>query len=240
MSESDPPAFELQPVLRRKLTDTVAQQLIDEIRQRGLTAGTRMPSERELQRALGVGRSTVREAMTGLAMLGVVEIRHGEGAFVAVDPAVVGATNGIAAALSKGVTRVLLEARRPVETEIARLAAQRRTDSDLEALRAVLADHEQALAHDRPAGRISAHFHLVLSEAAHNEVLAGFVASYRKLLEARGPSLEQVEGYREWELDEHRGLYGAVEARDPDVAATRMVAHLDQVVAYYAAIGWPL
>src|SRR5207253_7246709 len=96
MSTPEPSDFALWPVPRRKLTDTVAQQLLAEIRQRGLTAGTRMPSERELQRALGVGRSTVREAMTGLAMLGVVEIRHGEGAFVAVDPAVVGATNGIA------------------------------------------------------------------------------------------------------------------------------------------------
>jgi GntR family transcriptional repressor for pyruvate dehydrogenase complex len=230
----------LRPALRQKLTDTVAQQLLEEIRQRGLTPGTRMPSERELQQALGVGRSTVREAMTGLAMLGVVEIRHGEGVFVASDPEIVGATDGLTAALSKGVTRVLLEARRPVETEIARLAALRRSDADLDALQAVLRDHAQALARMRPAARISAQFHLVLSEAAHNEVLASFVASYRKLLIARGPSLEQVEGYREWELAEHQGLYDAVSAHDADLAVARMIAHLDQVVIYYGAIGWPL
>ena len=89
-----------------------------------------MPSERELQQALGVGRSTIREAMTGLAMLGVVEVRHGEGTFVAAEPELVGATGGIATALAKGVTPTLLEARRPVESEIARLAALRRDDAD--------------------------------------------------------------------------------------------------------------
>jgi GntR family transcriptional repressor for pyruvate dehydrogenase complex len=239
MSTPEVSALGLQPALRHKLTHTVAQQLLEDVRARGLKPGTRMPSERELQQALGVGRSTIREAMTGLAMLGVVEIRHGEGTFVAADPELVGATGGIAAALAKGVTPVLLEARRPVESEIARLAALRRDDSDLKALEAVIADHAQALADDGPAARISAQFHVVLAEAAHNEVLAGFVASYRELLVTRGPSLEQVEGYREWELAEHRGLYEAVHAGDAFLATARMADHLDQVTVYYGAVGWP-
>lgn len=239
---STPPArgHGLRPALRHKLTDTVVQQLLQDMRARGLTPGTRMPSERELQQALGVGRSTVREAMTALATLGVVEIRQGEGTFVAADPELLGATEGIAAALSKGVTRVLLEARRPVESEIARLAALRRNETDLRALEAVLEDHAETLASDGPAARISAQFHVVLADAAHNEVLAGFVASYRELLVARGPSLEQIAGYREWELAEHRGLYDAVHAGDAFLATARMADHLDQVIAYYAAMGWPL
>ena len=124
--------------------------------------------------------------MTALATLGVVEIRQGDGTFVAADPELLGATEGIAAALSKGVTRMLLEARRPVESEIARFAALRRDETDLRALEAVLEDHTETLASDEPVARISAQFHVVLAEAAHNEVLAGFVASYRELLVARG------------------------------------------------------
>jgi GntR family transcriptional repressor for pyruvate dehydrogenase complex len=239
MSTPEASALGLQPVLRHKLADTVAQQLLENMRTRGLTPGTRMPSERELQHALGVGRSTIREAVTGLAMMGVVEIRQGEGTFVAADPELIGATGGIAAALAKGVTPVLLEARRPVECEIARLAALRRDDADLKALEAVLAAHAQTLAEDGPAARISAQFHVVLSEAAHNELLAGFVASYRELLVTRGPSLEQAEGYREWELAEHRGLYEAVQAGDAYLATARMADHLDQVTVYYRAVGWP-
>jgi GntR family transcriptional regulator, transcriptional repressor for pyruvate dehydrogenase complex len=230
----------LEPAPRKKLTETVAQGLLDEIRERGLRPGTRMPSERELMAALGVGRSTVREALNGLAMLGVVEIRHGEGAFVARDPAMLGATDGIAAALEKGVTQMLLEARRPVETEIARLAARRRMSRDISAMRRLLESHEQTVESERPAARPSARFHLLLSEAAHNEVLAGFVASYSRLLAERGPRLEAIDGYQRWELEEHRGVLEAVIAGDEELAAERMRAHLDGVTDYYRRLGWPL
>src|SRR4029079_106965 len=64
----------LSPVTRRKLTETVAEQLLDAIRE--LPPGTRVPSERELTRELGVGRSTVREALNALAMIRIGEQRH--------------------------------------------------------------------------------------------------------------------------------------------------------------------
>ena len=70
-----------------------------------------MPSERELMQALNVGRSTVREALNGLVMLGVIEIRHGQGAFVTERPHSQAEPEAIAAALAKGVTRDLLEVR---------------------------------------------------------------------------------------------------------------------------------
>lgn len=230
----------LSPVPRRKLTETIAHQLLREIRERGLRPGTRMPSERELMETLGVGRSTVREALNGLAMLGAVEIRHGQGAFVLADPVVMGATDGIAAALEKGETQMLLEARRPVEAEIARLAAMRRSKQDLAAMRRVVARHQQAVEANRPAAEVSARFHRLLSDAAHNELLAGFVASYTPLLRDRGPRLEAIDGYPEWELREHRGILEAVEAGDEERTADRMRRHLDGVIDYYRQLGWPV
>ena len=223
---------------RRKLAETVSEQVLGEIRRRGLAPGTRMPSERKLMQALGVGRSTVREALNGLAMLGVIEIRHGQGAFVAEQPASASAPE-ITTALAKGVTRDLLEARTPVETEIARLAALRRTPADLREIEAVLERHGHALESGRPAARWSARFHLMLAEAAHNEVLAGFVASFVKLLVERGPTLERLEGYREWELREHRRLHEAVRDGKAELAAERMRAHLAQVEEYHARLPAP-
>lgn len=229
-------ALSLTPVApRRKLAETVAEQVLREISGRGHAPGTRMPSERELMAALGVGRSTVREALNGLALLGVIEIRHGQGAFVARKPDWVSAPE-ITTALAKGVTLDLLEARNPVETEIARLAALRRTPADLKEIEAVLEKHARALERGRAAARHSARFHLVLAQAAHNEVLAGFVASFAKLLAERGPALEELDGYREWELREHRGLCEAVRDGDPDLAATRMRSHLTQVSDFHAAL----
>ncbi len=235
-SSKTPPITLTRVPPRRKLTATVAEQLLGEIHHRGLEPGTRMPSERELMDALGVGRSTVREALNGLAMLGAIEIRHGQGAFVAAEPEQPSAPE-ITAALAKGVTRDLLEARRPVETAIARLAATRRTAADLAEIEAVLARHAHALARGRPAARPSVEFHLMLAEAAHNEVLAGFVASFAKLLAERGPELEDIDGYRQWELADHRGLYDAVAASDARLAARRMQAHLTQVERFHARLG---
>jgi DNA-binding FadR family transcriptional regulator len=63
-----------------KLTEVVAQQLLDILR--NLPEGARVPSERELTSELGVGRSTLRDNLHGLQLLGEIEIRHGQGAFV--------------------------------------------------------------------------------------------------------------------------------------------------------------
>ena len=57
----------------------MAQQLLAQVRSGIYEPGMRMPSERELMASLGVGRSTIREALNGLAVLGVIEIRHGQG-----------------------------------------------------------------------------------------------------------------------------------------------------------------
>ena len=232
-----PAALDLEPARRQKLAETVAEQLLSRIRAGRLAPGTRIPSERELMAALGVGRSTIREALHGLALLGVIDIRHGQGAFVADRPAVPQTPAAIEHALRKGVTRDLLEARGGMELLIAELAAARRTDADLRELEAVLELAAQAVAEGRVAARHSAQFHLELAEAAHNEVLAGFVRSIVELLAERGPVLERQPGYAEWELAEHRALYEAVKAGDRALAVERMRAHLAAMMDHHTRAG---
>jgi GntR family transcriptional repressor for pyruvate dehydrogenase complex len=227
----------LTPVPRSKLAAQVAERLLDEIRSKRIDAGTRMPSERELMSALGVGRSTIREAINGLAMLGVLEIRHGQGAFVLDPNAGTGAPSAIATALARGVTRDLFEARRLVEPAAARLAAERRTDADLREIASALADHEEALRTGAPAVEPSVRFHVSIGAATHNEVLAGFVQSFQPPLTERGPALEAFDGFREWEIEQHRSVFEPVRAGDPALAAERMCAHLDAVVTYHERLG---
>jgi GntR family transcriptional regulator, transcriptional repressor for pyruvate dehydrogenase complex len=100
----------LQPVARSKLAaETVARQLMAGIQSKNLLPGTRMPSERELMAALGVGRSTIREAVNGLAMVGVLEIRPGQGTFVADRTDAAEPPQALAAALARGATHNLFE-----------------------------------------------------------------------------------------------------------------------------------
>jgi GntR family transcriptional repressor for pyruvate dehydrogenase complex len=229
----------LTPIPRNKLAEMVARQLLSAVRAQGLAPGERIPSERELMTAFGVGRSTIREAVNGLAMLGALEIRHGQGAFVANPKAGTEAPQAVAIALARGVTRDLFEARRVLEPHVARLAAARRTDADLRELARALSDHEQAIAEGTPAVEPSVRFHVMIGEAAHSEVLAGFVASAAQIMTARGPVLEAEPGYREWEIEQHRSVFEPIEAGDPEAAEERMRTHLDAVIPRHEHLGLP-
>jgi DNA-binding FadR family transcriptional regulator len=230
-------ASAMGPIVRTKLAQSVADRLLEDVRARNLPPGTRMPSERDLMGQLGVGRSTVREAINGLAMLGVLEIRHGQGVFVADPSAGRALPSAIAAALGRGLTRDLFEAREVVEVHTARLAAMRRTDSDLREIVQALADHEQALVTGAPAVEPSVRFHIKIAEAAHSEVLSSFVSSFGELLTERGFIIETMDGFREWEVDQHRRVLEPIRDRDPDLAAERMRAHLNAVVPYHERLG---
>jgi GntR family transcriptional repressor for pyruvate dehydrogenase complex len=226
----------LSPVTRRKLTATVAEQLLAAIAE--LPAGTKVPSERELTRELGVGRSTVREALNGIAMLGIVEIRHGQGVFVTGEAPPDGEPSAITAALERGVTNEFIEARLIVEVEVARLAARRRTDEDLARLEASLVEQEARLRGDVDAlVNVAASFNVLLAEAAHNEVLRAMIQSFVALMVERGPRVYQLEGFGEWDLQEHRGLYAAVRDHDPERAAKLMREHIEELARRYRAVG---
>lgn len=233
---AEPAKVTLTPAPRRKLSETVAEQLLAAVRE--LPPGTKVPSERELTKDLGVGRSTVREALNGLAMLGVVEIRHGQGVFVTDQPVQVSEPVAITAALERGITHEFIEARLIVEVEVARLAARRRTDDDLARLAAALEEQERRLHGDLDAlVDVAASFNVLLAEAAHNEVLAAMIQSFMSLMMERGPLVYSLEGFREWDIQEHRGLYEAVRDRDADRAARLMREHIEELARRYRAVG---
>ena len=218
--------LDLRPPRKQTLVERVAEQLIEELDRQQLPPGSRLPSEREIVQRLGVGRSTVREALNGLALLGVIEIHHGRGAFVADTLKYRQTPREIGAALARSLTQELLEAREPVESEIARLAAKRRTNSDLAELQETLERHQQLLAENRSAAKYGALFHRQLADAAHNQVLASFVNSIQRQLVERGNRLEELPGYREWELTEHQEIFETIRSGDPDRAAARLGQHL--------------
>jgi GntR family transcriptional repressor for pyruvate dehydrogenase complex len=235
MLESDA-KLTLSPAPRRKLSETVADALVAAVRD--LPPGTKVPSERELTKDLGVGRSTVREALNGLAMLGIVEIRHGQGVFVTGEAAQTSEPSAIASALERGVTNEFVEARLIVEVEVARLAARRRTDDDLAAMAAALVVQESRLGGDIDAiVETAASFNVLLADAAHNEVLCAMIQSFVTLMVERGPRIYQLEGFGEWDMQENRGLFEAVRDRDAERAATLMREHIEELARRYRAVG---
>lgn len=228
--------FSLKPAPRQKLAETVAQQLFEAIRD--LPPGTRVPPERELTKELGVGRSTVREALNGLALMGVVDIRHGQGVFVAERKDEDDSTDALEQALMKGVTREFIEARLVVEVEIARFAAERRTDGDLQQIAKTIEELKRAIdAPTRRALKPATQFNLAVAEAAHNEVLASVMRPFVRLMIERAPALYDQDEFRRWDIEDLTRIYEAIREGDGDLAAKRMREHILAVGEHYRRAG---
>ena len=236
MSDHSSDSFSVARAVRPKLTEVVAQRLLEVIR--GLPEGARVPSERELKSELKVGRSTLREALHGLELLGEIEIRHGQGVFVSKPASDERGLAALTAAINQGVTHDLLEARKVIEVEVARLAGQRRTDAEVSELEAILKTHESLIDNGQSPAAAGMRFHLTVGYAAHNEILAAVMRTLRKPMFERGPSLyEDLEGFSEWELRQHTGIYLAIRDQNAGLAARRMAAHVAAMAGHYRKAG---
>ncbi|MFC7623858.1 FadR/GntR family transcriptional regulator [Microlunatus sp. GCM10028923] len=218
---------EREPLARR-----AAAQLLDRVRAGEWELGRKLPGETTLAAELGVGRSTVREAIRDLAGRGVLQPRQGAGVFVtAVD-----VPEDWDAMLRRAGIRQVIEARIAIESESAALAAARRTPADVRRLRRALADRELAeLADGRGdsciAGLVDADLalHRAVVAAAHNvimiELYDGFVPRLRQamieLLRLR-PRRRPLDDH-----PEHAALVAAVIDRDAVAAARLSRSHLD-------------
>ncbi|MEV6589061.1 FadR/GntR family transcriptional regulator [Streptomyces acidicola] len=205
----------------------VARQLLDHLLTSGrLRAGDRLPPERELAETFGVGRSAVREALKSLSLLGLLEIRQGDGTYVR------GVTSDLlpqvlewGLMLGDHTMDELLEARACLEVDLAELAALRRTDDDLSALESHLG--RMRAKHDDPERYLVADlaFHRALAEASHNSALAGFQARLESLVAVW--IRQNIRKPGEGKLAEHDAVLKAVRAKDAKGARAAMHAHMD-------------
>ena len=136
---------------RQKLSEEVRRQLLDLISSGTVGLGEQLPSERELMESLGVGRPAIREAMQSLETIGLIEIRHGGRARVA-EPSVGRMVDQVSETMkhllvhSPASLENLKEARATFEREMARTAARRRSEADLDRLTEIIAEQTEAAA----------------------------------------------------------------------------------------------
>ncbi len=222
------------PVLRRprSLTADLVESLGDRIRDGRLAAGSKLPREADLMEEFGVSRTVVREAMSKLQAAGMVETRHGVGTFV------VGlgdaSTFRIAPDQMGTLKEVIgvLELRIAVETEGAGLAASRRQDSHLQAMRSALDAFAGAVEEGRDAVGADFQFHLEVARATGNHHFADLMATLggmmipRARLEPAEPMTEERRAYLRRVNGEHESIYEAIVRQDADAARAAMRTHL--------------
>ena len=219
-------------VQRVVLSDVIADRLQEHIISNQLSPGTSLPTEYELMKQFGVGRSAVREAAKVLVQRGLVDVRPGRGMTVA-EPLGDVVTRQLIAhlQLSKASASQLFEVRELLETQIARSAAEHHTDADLDQLRHVVRQADDAPDDDAAYARVDLAFHQALARATQNPFYSLVVSAIFLLL--RDPSLAPLryKSVRKLTQREHRSIISALETGNADEAAAACRAHLNRVRA---------
>ncbi|MEW2357766.1 FCD domain-containing protein [Spirillospora sp. NPDC029432] len=214
------------------LVEQAAHNLRDRISAGEWPVGSRLPGETALAAELGVGRSTVREAIRVLAGAGLLRTRQGAGVFVvATEPAA-----DWAARLRRASVADVYEIRMMIEVRAAELAAARRTDADLAAMDAALAGRRAAAGGPaEPFVDADIAVHRAVVAAARNPLLTDLFAQFVPVL--RDGLLElvriiDVRAHEEPGADAHAALVEAVRDRDPAAAGRAIGAELARTLAH--------
>jgi GntR family transcriptional regulator, transcriptional repressor for pyruvate dehydrogenase complex len=214
---------------------TVTQRAIEQIKAKIATGelepGQRLPTARDLAVDLGLSRSSMREAIRALTVMGVLEARHGAGIYVTrLEPGDLLDTFGVVAEISRGATLLhLVQVRKILEPAAAAAAAARIDEEGLARLRAEMTAMERGTTAEEIVGH-DLEFHRVVTEAAANPVLAAILDGLNsRTFRARVWRAYRVEGVFPRTLSEHDRIYRALAERDPDGARIAAAVHIGEV-----------
>jgi GntR family transcriptional regulator, transcriptional repressor for pyruvate dehydrogenase complex len=204
-----------------------------------LSAGSRLPVEKDLAEELEVSRGSLREGVRALVLMGVLETRQGAGTYVtALDPATLLGPLAVLVDLQRSGNMVdLMTVRRVLEVEAAGRAALRISDAELAEADDVLAQMEAMIKQDvvdhDAVMEADVAFHRVIANASGNPTLSALIEGLAsRTVRARMWRALHEEGVESRTHAEHHAILVALAARDPDAARLRMGVHLLGVEEY--------
>ena len=212
---------------RTTLTSEVCRKLMSHLVRGDWNEGDRIPSERELCEMLGVGRASLREALKALEIMGMIEVRVGNGTFVChrsefLYRPLLWATAGN----SPSDIKEMAEARSVLEKELAELAAERATTEDLAEIEKYLDLMEKSVSDPVSFLEADLNFHLAIASASHNSILLTAVQLIRNLMQQWMGHASGVQGVPTLAVEQHRGIFLAIAERNRAEARRRMTEHL--------------
>ncbi|MEU0877400.1 FadR/GntR family transcriptional regulator [Lentzea sp. NPDC005914] len=225
----------LRPMVKSRLYEQVLERLRAYVAEAGLKSGDKLPAERELAASLGVSRASVKQAIVVLEVQGLVDARHGGGTYLVRDTLDVEPVEQLVERRKR--LPEVLEAREALETKLAELAAERRTEAELEDIRQALDFMREEIVAGGFGVEGDRRFHAAVTAAAHSSLLADFMQTIAgQITESRTESLRQPgRPYRS--LAQHTAIYEAIAAGDPKKAAAAMRKHV-RTVAKVRLLDW--
>jgi GntR family transcriptional regulator, transcriptional repressor for pyruvate dehydrogenase complex len=216
----------------RVRSEQVVERIMELVRSGNLKSGDRLPPERELIEIFEISRPSLREALRSLMTLGVIEIRHGGGAYVSdLTAQTLLAPLDFYLSLSSATMLETFDSRRVVEVELIRRAALGATKADLRELDAMMSAHASVL--NDPVGFriLDSRFHDKIYSMGRNAILARMAASlYSMGLDLRRRATEEP-GAIAVSTSDHQQILDAFRAGDPDAAAKAMLGHIAHIEA---------
>jgi DNA-binding FadR family transcriptional regulator len=237
-----PPAVESPPPLvasrRRspKQSELIARDLASYIVNSDLAPGTALPPEREMVQSLGVGRTTLREALRLLETRGVLTIRsgpHGGPVVRRPDPRDLSEGLSLILQFEKADLTEMMEARSALEPAAARLAATRITPERLEALREINRAILQSVGDSEGFFELNREFHRLVAEASGNIVVRIFVESIMSIADGQAVGIVYAKPQIQAIADAHDRVIAALAAGDARAAETAMNEHLEDSHKYW-------
>lgn len=219
----------LEPVKKKvRLYEEVVQQIIAKIESGVLVPGDRLPTERDLVKQLGVSRTSVREALRALELMGMIESKVKEGTFVS--------NTGLDAALIRYAKTTKLNDRRTLEMYQVRaqlealsiaLAAKNRNKEHLETMRKAIDGMKEEIAMGTRGLDSDKQFHRTIAEAAGNSILNEMLVMCSGILQS---SINTSNAHANVNVlvSEHQEMYDAVKKRDAKLAEKLMREHIQR------------
>ena len=220
---------DFEVVRKNKVYEEVAQQ-IERLILKKLRPGDKLPSERELAEMLKVSRSSIRDAIRGLELRGLVEPRQGAGTIVR-ESAVEPLANPFAGALKrrKEMVSELLDFRKMLEPPLAARAATHASADEILEMEEILQRQEAKQSQGEPAVAEDAEFHYSVALASGNGVVLKVLDIIMDLLRDTRERSLQVEGRPQKSLAGHRRILAAIKRHDAEGAKSAMRRHIEDV-----------
>jgi GntR family transcriptional repressor for pyruvate dehydrogenase complex len=224
-----PAKSDFEVIRKNKVYEEVAKQ-IERLILKKLKPGDKLPSERELAELLQVSRSSIRDAIRSLELVGLVEPRQGAGTIVREVSAETW-VNPIANALErrKELVTELLDFRKMLEPPLAARAATHASVEEVSEMEDILKRQEEKLSQGDAAIAEDSEFHYNIALASGNTVVLKVIDTLMDLLRDTRERSLQVEGRSQKSLAGHRRILAAVKRHDAEAAKAAMRRHIEDV-----------
>jgi GntR family transcriptional regulator, transcriptional repressor for pyruvate dehydrogenase complex len=228
------PRLKVRPIQKSSISDKIVQQIMTLISNGDLKPGQRLPSERELCKKFAAGRSSLREALRCLSIMGVLSAKVGDGTTVAMDG-------------SKFMETVLqwrlmtehhdiedlMQVRIALEGLAAASAARRGNTPAIQMIQDLVGKMDESMDDPKRFAALDLDFHLALAKASENSLLLDLVSMIRGQLARAVTKMMLLPGELPISVEEHRAVFQAIKQGKPEEACTAIQSHLDAALHRY-------